>query len=204
MSAARATPTDHSVKYNPMNDNDRCPATNRNGERCGHPTGWGTESDDGPCKFHGGASSGAPDTNQNARRHGLHSVPEYLADHLDQQHEDSLIATHEGLCTRYERLHGHEPDFAAKKRLRRISIAIIKQDLADEWLATEATDSGHLLMEQRETEAGATYEVPNAVLEPMTALKRETRLSLKDMGLLKDPDSEQADATRTLAEVLDE
>lgn len=185
-----------------MNDEDRCPATNRDGERCGHPAGWGTDNDSGPCKHHGGCGGGdgPPEGNQNARTHGLNSTPEYLAEHLTESREDDLIATLEGLCARYERFHGYEPDHAAKKRLRRISIAIIKQDLADEWLAQEADASGHLLMEQRETEDGETYEVPNAVLEPMTALKRETRLSLKDMGLLQDPDTKQAEAIDGLGE----
>jgi hypothetical protein len=189
-----------------MNDEDRCPATNRDGERCGHPAGWGTNNDDGPCKFHGGAAEnqGAPERNQNARKHGLEATPEYLVEHLDAHHEDTLIATFEGLCHRYERIHGHEADHAAKIRLRRISIELLKQDLADEWLAEQAEESGHLLMEQREAEDGREYEVPNAVLEPMTALKRETRLALKDMGLLQDPDTQQADATATLAEVIEQ
>ena len=53
----------------PMNDDtDRCPATNRQGEQCGHPAGWGTDNDEGPCKFHGGATegAGAPEGNTNA------------------------------------------------------------------------------------------------------------------------------------------
>jgi hypothetical protein len=55
-----------------MNDDDRCPGTNRNGERCGHPAGWGTDNDDGPCKHHGGAGGdvgdpgGAPSGHNNS------------------------------------------------------------------------------------------------------------------------------------------
>jgi hypothetical protein len=52
-----------------MNDDtERCPATNRQGEQCGHPAGWGTDNDSGPCKFHGGATegAGAPEGNDNA------------------------------------------------------------------------------------------------------------------------------------------
>lgn len=52
-----------------MNDDtESCPATNRNGEPCGHPAGWGTDNDSGPCKFHGGATEGAgpPEGNNNA------------------------------------------------------------------------------------------------------------------------------------------
>jgi len=191
-----------------MDEDDRCPATNRNGERCGHPEGWGTDNDSGPCKFHGGASpggqegndGGAPEGNQNATRHGIHATPEYLADHLNESQRDQLTATFEALCTRYERRRGHDPDYAAKRRLRRVSIEILKEDLADEWLASEAADSGSLLMEQRETDGGETYAVPNAVLEPLTALKRETRLTLKDMGLLDDPDTQQADALEGLSD----
>jgi len=37
------------------NDTNGCPATNRNGEPCGHAAGWGTDNDTGPCKYHGGA-----------------------------------------------------------------------------------------------------------------------------------------------------
>jgi len=39
----------------------------------------------------------------------------------------------------------------------------------------------------------------------LTALKRETRLTLKDMGLLHDPESQKAEATEhALAEILSE
>lgn len=55
---------------------DGCPGTNRNGNPCGHPEGWGTDKEEGPCKFHGGASTG-PKTeegkavsSQNAVTHG--------------------------------------------------------------------------------------------------------------------------------------
>lgn len=186
---------------------DICGADNRDGEPCGLPAGWGTDHQgEGRCKHHGGATTGggAPEGNQNATTHGLHATPEYLAEHLDGHHEEQLVATFEALCTRYERHHGHEPDFAAKKRLRRVGVEIVKEDLADEWLAEAADESGHLLMEQRETDDGRVYHVPNSIIEPLTALKRETRLTLKDMGLLGDPASKQAEATRTLAEVLDD
>lgn len=50
---------------------DYCGATKRDGsgETCELPAGWGTDHDDGPCKYHGGATrddSGAPEGNTNA------------------------------------------------------------------------------------------------------------------------------------------
>jgi hypothetical protein len=183
---------------------DICGATKRDGtdDACQLPAGWGTDhTGEGRCKLHGGAEdAGAPEGNQNATRHGIHATPEYLADHLNESQRDQLVATFEALCTRYERRRGHDPDYAAKRRLRRVSIEILKEDLADEWLASEAADSGSLLMERREMDDGETYAVPNAVLEPLTALKRETRLTLKDMGLLDDPDTQQADALEGLSD----
>lgn len=53
-----------------MSNDDRCPATNREGEQCGHAAGWGTDNDSGPCKYHGGASTGAPEGNDNAADSG--------------------------------------------------------------------------------------------------------------------------------------
>lgn len=64
-------------------DADTCPATNRDGEQCGLVAGWGTDNDEGPCKFHGGASTGAPEGNQNAAKHGAWSesfVEDFLTD----------------------------------------------------------------------------------------------------------------------------
>jgi hypothetical protein len=46
--------------------------------------GRGTDSDSGPCKFHGGASSGPPANNGNAQTNGLTSDP---AKYYEQQNE---------------------------------------------------------------------------------------------------------------------
>jgi len=76
-----------------MNDDiDRCPATNRNGEPCGHPAGWGTDGTEGPCKFHGGAGNGPGEGNQNAKKHGAFS--EHFRSDLTETEEralDSLV-----------------------------------------------------------------------------------------------------------------
>lgn len=62
---------------------DTCPATNRRGEPCGLSAGWGTDKTDGPCKYHGGASTGAPEGNTNAVTHGAWAesfVTDFLTD----------------------------------------------------------------------------------------------------------------------------
>lgn len=189
---------------------ETCPATNRNDEPCQLSAGWGTENDGGPCKFHGGAGGGdgPPEGNQNATRHGLYATPEYLKEHFSDEQEDRYIAYFEALCSRYERLHGRPPDEFAKDRLSRVAIECVKERIADEWLAEQAEESGNLLIEQfvmdvDEDGRPITIEKENAILSELTALKRETRLTLKDMGLVRDPDTKQAEATLTLADVLD-
>lgn len=83
--ARRANP-DETI---PMNDDTgRCPATNRQGEQCGHPEGWGTDNDSGPCKFHGGATEGAgpPDDNDNAAKAGAWA-DDFYQDFLTKQEQ---------------------------------------------------------------------------------------------------------------------
>lgn len=69
---------------------ERCPATNRNGEQCGLSAGWGTDNEAGPCKFHGGASPGAPEGNTNAMIHGAFS--EHFRDSLTEREHAALDA----------------------------------------------------------------------------------------------------------------
>lgn len=57
-----------------MSENNICGARTRNGTPCKKKAGWGTDHlGSGRCKFHGGASTGAPKGNQNARKHGIYS-----------------------------------------------------------------------------------------------------------------------------------
>lgn len=186
----------------------QCISPNSDDDRCGgHAKG-----PHGKCHFHGGSTPTAEENprqgrgdqegNQNAQTHSLYSTPEYLKDHLEPHHEEAYVAMYESLCARYEDVHAQEPDYFAKKRLSRVCIETVKEDLVDEWLAENADESGNLLIEHVEFEQDGrevSFDRPNQIIESMTALKRETRLTLKDMGLLRDPDTRQAEATGTLA-----
>jgi len=155
------------------------------------------------------SDNGAPEKNQNATTHGLYAVPEYLKEHFSREQEDRYTAYFEALCSRYTRIHGREPDEFAKDRLSRVAIECVKERIADEYLAEKAHD-GNLLVETEvigyddETKEPQRIVQENKLLGELTALKRETRLTLKDMGLLKDPESQKAEAGLTLASVLSE
>lgn len=182
------------------------------GSECGRPSGWGTPQDSGKCRECKGTNPdgsvpedhGAPESNQNAQKHGLYSTPAYLKEHFSEQQEDRYIAYFEALCSRYERRLGQEPDAFAKDRLSRVAIECVKERIADEWLAQKGDETGNLLVEQFYNDEGIPQKRENQILKELTALKRETRLTLKDMGLLHDPESEKAESNRDLGEMMRE
>lgn len=80
-----------------------CGATKRDGsgDPCGLPAGWGTDNDDGPCKYHGGATrdtSGAPEGNDNAATHGAWS-DSFVTDFLREDEIERVKQAEELLGT---------------------------------------------------------------------------------------------------------
>jgi len=64
---------------------ETCDATNRDGDPCGLPAGWGTDHvGEGRCKLHGGASATGEDNP--AFKHGLFS------DHLSEEDREAVDA----------------------------------------------------------------------------------------------------------------
>jgi len=159
------------------------------------------------CHHHKGLQDGqAEEGNQRAVTHGLYALPEHLKANFTERQEDRYTAYFEALCTRYETRLGSAPDAFAKDRLSRVAIECVKERIADEYFADQA--DGSLLVESEfvQTDDGPVeVQQSNKLLKELTALKRETRLTLKDMGLLHDPESQKAEATEAaLAEILSE
>lgn len=76
-----------------MNDNiERCPGTNRNGEPCGHPAGWGTPNDTGPCKHHGGAADNRGEKNGNYKSGAYSEFVDFQRDSLTDNERDAIDA----------------------------------------------------------------------------------------------------------------
>ncbi|QLG63094.1 hypothetical protein [Halorarum salinum] len=77
--------------------------TNRHGEPCGRPAGWGTEFDDGKCRNHRGTSrdGSSHEGNTNAATHGAYAesfVEDFLTDDEIERVEQAqeLLGTVEG------------------------------------------------------------------------------------------------------------
>jgi hypothetical protein len=187
-----------------MDDADRCPATNRDGERCGHPAGWGTPDDDGPCKFHGGLGGdvgdegGAPEGNGNAEVHGLTADREKWFERHREDAEPLVRALVESYVE--DAPFGFE-NTAKVDLLTEVAIDQVRirksNDVLDEFVTEQVvgqTDSGDPIVTLEE----------NPAHMPRSRIKRDNTRLLKELGVLDDPDSKQAAATQSLAEVLDE
>jgi hypothetical protein len=183
-----------------MDDDDRCPATNRDGERCGHPAGWGTENDDGPCKFHGGAGGGdgPPKGNGNGEKHGMRADRELWF----ERHRDDAEPLVRALVASYV----EDAPFGWESTAKVDQVCEVAIDQArlrhaneylDEFLTEQVVDvseSGEPIVELEE----------NPAHMPRDRIKRTNAKILKDLGILDDPDSAQAAATESLAEVIGE
>ena len=190
----------------------KCPGTNNRGEPCGNDAGWGTDNDSGPCKFHGGAGGdvgdpgGAPEGNGNAQRHALHADRGLLYERLEKDRQRLVDEWEAALIKRYTEFHGREPDRADIEDFFELAVGYAQRRLARNWLVENADDETDLVTEemvvgQRESGEPITVEVPARMLETLTDLRREDRMLRKHKGLEKDPESQQAEATRDLADL---
>jgi len=152
------------------------------------------------------SDNGAPKNNDNAVKHGLHTSAETFFENAEEHHLDTYYAVHESLCSQYERSHGDLPH-SIKKDLAEIAFEMTKLDMAKEYQAENAVDTEKPLTEMQKemTESGPwEKEVVSKVEKLKNNIRRANRLALKDMGIYNSPEQQQAEANKTLVEVLKE
>lgn len=178
------------------------------GKECAEDGCGAWAMDNGYCFHCGGKNEngGAPEGNGNATKHYAFRKPEYLeGDIQGTEYEDTFIAGFEALCTMHEERFGEEPNFFIKRRYRRFVLKDIKEDLIDAYLSERQGSAGseNPLVERQIEDIDGPMDVEraNKLLSKMSDLSREIRIGLKDFGLLNDPESQKADATRELGEV---
>lgn len=174
-----------------MNDENRCPGTNRNGDPCGHPAGWGTDTDDGPCKFHGGASTGAPEGNQNAQTHALFADHDGYYHNLDDDAQQWLFDFTHVLLDRHRDAHGKEPDMFDREALKNIAIDFHRVAHANEWFA----ENGMVQQDIQDTPQSFSKTTKiNVWASEIRQYNESIYRRMQKHGLLNDPESQKADA----------
>lgn len=190
---------------------DICGATNRDGEPCALPAGWGTDhAGEGRCKHHGGAATaptgGAPEGNGNAQTHSLHADRGLFYERLSDEKQAAIDELEAALIERYREYHGRDPDAADVRDCFEIAVGYAQRDFAREWMAEQMAETGNPLLHEVEIDFGEdasmTMEEPHDVLDAVTDLRREDRLTRKHKGLEKDPDSQRAEAESDLADAM--
>ena len=182
------------LSYGP---NGRCSATSkRSGRRCKNRA-----MPNGTCKFHGGKSNGdgGPHGNAKALKHGAYSKPGNLLNHLDADAEAWVFSLYDSYL---EAAPFDASDEGKAERLLMTSVKVYQEWSAEEVLLREgqsesvevAVSGGEVIVRDEEHHLRKTAN----------SLNDKVRHTLKDLGVLDDPDSKQADATRSLAEVLGE
>lgn len=187
---------------------------------CGQPEGWGCGPDvtEGRCKHHGGLNSGengqgGTEDNTNAVTHGAYAdANSYYQNILDDAMREFVDDVFADYLEKYRDRHT-DPPLGIESELFRIAVTHAKDIGLDRWAdeKPDGLESGHPLVDKEtnivpvgegRVETERSYK-ESVVLAAQKRLSTDRRQWLKDLGLLEDPDSQQADATLTLAEVLE-
>lgn len=175
---------------------------------CELTEGFGVEDkDSGPCKYHGGASTGAPKGNQNGQKHGLYSQRSLYYEDLPAEEKawvDSLVQS------MLEDAPFTEDNFQKFQMLRNVAIDMHKLRQANDYTSQKGLvqenivrdeegnpmmdENGELLTETDENPINLTYD----------RLNRTMTKQLKELGLLDDPESQKAQAGHSISEQLSE
>jgi hypothetical protein len=182
-------------------DPDICGAQNRNGDPCGQRAGWGTgHVGEGRCKLHGGVTGdnhGPPEGTANAEKHGLQADPEKWFD----RHRDDVEPFVRALVASYldDAPFGWD-DVAKVDQLVEVAIDQARLRESNEYLDEFLTEQTVSVTENGQE---VTRLEENPAHMPRDRIKRTNAKILKELGIMDDPDSAQAAATSTLADVID-
>lgn len=190
---------------------------------CGSWPGKGTDHvGEGRCDKHGGAGgsggerdgSGASEDNTNAVTHGAYADENsYYQNVLNDRLREFVDDVFEDYLDDYQERHG-EPPLGIEAELFRVSVTHAKDIGLDRWAdeKPDGLDSGHPLVDE-ETEIVPIGEGAietqrryreSVVLTAQKRLSTDRRQWLKDLGLLEDPDSQDAAAKEDVANALRE
>jgi len=164
---------------------------------CSLPAGWGVVEggEDGRrCKLHGGvASGGAPESNQNAAKHGLDADPHHYYRSLspEQQQYIEVLAT-----TIEDRVRENTG------RVDHMDMVLARQIAIQLHISTKAS-------KYVEEESGLVQEVRGRreaapLLEEVRKYDNSIFQNLKELGVLDDPESAKADSVESWRQFLED
>lgn len=153
---------------------------------CRNPTGLGTKTKSGRCKFHGGLG-GAPKHNQNGLKHGADVDPHHYAQSLGADEKEFLEDVEATICDRLRKVKG-DIDFLDRVMARRVAVEL--HIVAKE---SDYVENVSGLTDVVQHEHGS-HEKEAALLEDIRQRDKDVFNMLKKLGVMEDPESQKADA----------
>jgi len=170
---------------------------------CLNPAGFKTDRATEPgaaCKYHGGASSGAPEGHGNSVKHNLNSNISLLYDRLDDTLQAEVDAMEQDWLDQLAEIKGRENiTHGEETRIFRIAVETIKEFLAENYMVERSLEdgTGNPLINTEVVGSGeqgaVTDDVPSRIGNRIDKISRRNRQWLKEHGLLDaSPDDRQA------------
>lgn len=173
---------------------DRCAAKCRNGGYCTQYPVNGSER----CRMHGGTNDGAPENNGNAETHGLTADAEtWFERHREDVEEDvkQMVDDWMELAPFGWEVSGNV------RMLTNAAINECQVEHGDRYIERE----GEIVQEKVPAGEGIIYKnAENPAFLYKSRLQKDTLRILNKFGILDSPESQQADATQSLVDILSE
>lgn len=176
-------------------DVDEAYCANTEGFRCDDP-------DAKRCYLHGGASVSTNKGSANAETHGLYTQRQTYYENRSEGEKAWIDAVVESLLD--DAPFGENPPFAKLQMVRNIAIDMHKLQRANDYIDEKGlvdrdktvgyTDDGKPIKVDEENVLNVSYD----------RLNRTMTRQLKELGILDDPDSQQAEANANIAKELAE
>jgi len=168
---------------------------------CENKAGFRTDHvGDGKCYLHGGAATTAMKGNNHAEKHGLYANRQSYYENRTEQEKAWIDAVVESLLD--DAPFGDNPPFAKLQMVRNIAIDMHKLQRANDYIDEKGvvdrdktvgyTDDGKPIKMDEENVLNVAYD----------RLNRTMTRQLKELGMLDDPDSQQAEAQANIASEL--
>lgn len=167
---------------------------------CANPAGFRTDhTGEGRCYLHGGALKSVQEGNNYAEKHGLYADRQNYYKNRSEEEQQWIDAVIESLLD--DAPFGPE-NFAKMQMLRNIAIDMHKMQNANDFIDQAGlvqqdktigySDDGKPIKDDEENPVNLAYD----------RLNRTMTRQLKELGILDDPDSQQAEAQESIANEL--
>jgi hypothetical protein len=179
---------------------DECGDHGGNEGSCGLPAGWGTDFDSGKCKFHRGTSpdGSSHENNGNAETHGLTADAEkWFERHRDDVGDEVRLLVESWMT----RAPFGWADHGNVWLLTECAIDEVRMREADDYVDEEGLVVDHYDGHDQVSGRPIREYKENPALLPKSRMKKDTVRTLKDLGVLDDPESQKATELGQLADV---